>query len=164
MDDEPTRGEEARRNSRKLHAEGSGWTTTKQAAKALGVSPRTVQSYIKRGLLEGRTEGEGVKLTWYVGIDSLNALRAERIAKGEIFRDSSAVDTAEGFAEVMRNLYERLADEAGRAAAAEARLELTERAESSVREERDRLLEETERLRRELEEARRPWWRRMFGG
>jgi hypothetical protein len=41
--------------------------------------------------------------------------------------------------------------------------ELTERAESTIREERDRLLEETERLRQELEEAQRPWWRRMFG-
>ena len=46
---------------------------------------------------------------------------------------------------------------------AEARAELTERAESTVRKERYRLVEETERLRGELEEARRPWWRRMFG-
>jgi hypothetical protein len=43
-------------------------------------------------------------------------------------------------------------------------IELTERAESTVREERDRLLEEAERLRRELEAARRPWWGRVFGG
>ncbi|MDQ4002483.1 MAG: helix-turn-helix domain-containing protein [Actinomycetota bacterium] len=53
----------------------------------------------------------------------------------------------------------------------EGRLELTERAESTVREERDRLLRELEEVRAErrqlqteLEEARRPWWRRLFGG
>jgi hypothetical protein len=47
---------------------------------------------------------------------------------------------------------------------AETRAELTERAESTVREERDCLLKENERLREELDEARRPWWRRVFGG
>src|SRR5215210_2512262 len=31
----------------------SGWTTTDQAAKALGVSPRTVRRFIDRGELEG---------------------------------------------------------------------------------------------------------------
>jgi len=33
-------------------ADSSGYTTTKQAAKALGVSRRTVQSYVRRGELE----------------------------------------------------------------------------------------------------------------
>ena len=63
----------------------------------------------------------------------------------------------------------------------EGRLELTERTESTMREERERLIadlvRERERadqvelearwLRAALEEARkpeRPWWRRMFGG
>ena len=38
----------------------SGWITTKAAAKALGVSRRTVQNYVHRGLLTAREEGEGV--------------------------------------------------------------------------------------------------------
>jgi hypothetical protein len=53
----------------------------------------------------------------------------------------------------------------------EGRLELTQRAESTLREalareqERaDRERDLAERLQEELEEARRPWWRRMFGG
>src|SRR5918993_5121781 len=68
------------------------WTTTKVAAKALGVSPRTVQSYIQRGLLDGRAGGEGVKRAWLVSVDSINALRAERLAQdsGEGFRGSPA--------------------------------------------------------------------------
>jgi hypothetical protein len=51
------------------------------------------------------------------------------------------------------------------------RLELTERAESSLREKRDRLQAELEaerakrrRLSEQLEAEQRPWWRKMFGG
>jgi DNA-binding transcriptional MerR regulator len=160
--------EDTRRNSRKINAEGSGWVTTKQAAKALGVTPRTVQSYIKRGILDGKTQGEGVKLAWLVSIDSLNSLRAQRLAEAdyaETFRGDSPESGAEGFAEVVRNLYERLADEAARASAAEVRLELTEKAESTIREERDRFREERDRLRAELESERsKGFWSRLFGG
>src|SRR5829696_9646455 len=100
MDEEGTR-----RNSRSEDAEvsaPSGWTNTATAGKALGVSPRTVQTYIRKGLLQGKVEGEGVRRTWYVGIDSLNALRARRIAEGDLagFREGSA----EGIAEAMQNL------------------------------------------------------------
>jgi antirestriction protein ArdC len=52
----------------------------------------------------------------------------------------------------------------------ESRLELTERAESTLREQLERERERAElerqraeRLVAELEEARRPWWRKMFG-
>src|SRR4028119_2110130 len=67
---------------------GSGWTTTKQAAKVLDVSRRSVQGYVRRGLLEAREEGEGVNKRFIVSIDSLNALRERRsgeaIAAGEL--------------------------------------------------------------------------------
>jgi transposase len=33
---------------------GSGWTSTKQAAKVLGVSRRSVQGYVRRGILEAK--------------------------------------------------------------------------------------------------------------
>lgn len=53
----------------------------------------------------------------------------------------------------------------------QGRLELEEREESTVREERDRLLRELEeekaerrRLQERLEERERPWRRRVFGG
>ena len=130
-----------------------GWTTTKAAGKALGVSPRTVQSYIKKGHLVGRVEGEGVRRTWYVSIDSLNNLRARRLAEveAESFRESSADHVAEGLAEVMQNLSERLAEAAARAAEYRTRLELTERAESTLREDLDR--ERAER--REVREERK---------
>ena len=151
---------------------GSGWTTTKVAGKALGVSPRTVQSYIRRGLLDGRAEGEGVKRAWLVSVDSINALRAERLAEesGEGFRDGSAEALAESIGEAVQNISTRLAEESAKAARLEERLAITERAQSTVEDEACRLREENERLRSELEglrerpDERRSWWRRVFGG
>jgi hypothetical protein len=150
--------EDTRRSSRNPDAEPSapgGWTNTTTAGKALGVSPRTIQTYIRKGLLQGKVEGEGVRRTWYVSIDSLNALRARRIAEGDAdtFREGSAEQVAEGIAEAMQNLSERLAEEAARAAEYRVRLELTERAESTLREDLQRERERADRL--EGERARR---------
>ena len=148
-------GETIRRNTRNESARVSapeGWTTTKTAGKALGVSPRTVQSYIKKGYLVGRTEGEGVKRTWYVSIDSVNNLRARRLAEvdADAIREGSAEQVAEGIAEVVQNLSERLAEAAARAAEYRTRLELTERAESTLREDLDRERAERREVRDEL--------------
>ena len=149
-----------RRNTPKLSADVSapeGWTTTKAAGKVLGVSPRTIQSYIKKGYLLGRAEGVGVKRTWYVSIDSLNELRARRLAEenAETFRESSADHhLAEGIAEVVQNLSESLAETSARAAEYRTRLELTERAESSLREDLDRERAERREAREELSEER----------
>jgi hypothetical protein len=187
MEEEPTRG-----NPQNTYAEPSaagGWTNTTVAGKALGVSPRTVLSYIKKGLLEGKAEGEGVKRTWYVRIDSLNTLRVQRLAEGNIaesFHENSAENVAEGIAEAMENISARLAEESARAAEFRVRFELTERAESTLREDLERereradqerekveqleqqsqqAQEEAQRLREELEAERsKGFWRRLFGG
>ena len=154
----------------------SGWVTTEVAATALNVSPRTVRDYIRSGDLEAKSEGEGVTKRWLVSIDAVQALRDQRMASGEMPRtrrgdaasDASAASNAVNVAELiaeLRNLEHRL----GRA---EARAELTERTESSlredlerVREERRRHQEEAERLREELEAERsKGFWRRLFGG
>ncbi len=176
MEEEPKR-----RNSQNSYTESSaagGWTNTTVAGKALGVSPRTVLSYIKKGLLEGKAEGEGVKRTWYVSIDSLNALRTQRLAEESIAENFHG-DSAEGIAEVMQNISMRLAEESAKAAEFRIRLELTERAESTLREalererekadqlikERQQAQEEANRLRAELEAERsKGFWRRLFGG
>ncbi len=148
-----------RRNTPKLSADVSapeGWTSTKAAGKAIGVSPRTIQSYIKKGYLLGRAEGEGVKRTWYVSIDSLNELRTRRLAEenAETFRESSADYLAEGIAEVVQNLSESLAETSARAAEYRTRLELTERAESSLRDDLKRERAERREAREELSEER----------
>jgi DNA-binding transcriptional MerR regulator len=166
-------GEDGRGTSQKAGrtpSAGSGWTTTKVAGKALDVSPRTVQSYIRRGLLDGKTEGEGVKRAWLVSVDSINALRAERLAEdgGEGFRDGSAEALAESIGEAVQNISTRLAEESAKAARLEERLAITERAQSTVEEEARALREENERLRCELKGLRekpeeRSWWRQFFG-
>ena len=162
--------------------EGSGWTTTKAAAKALGVSRRTVQEYVRRGELEALVEGEGVAKRYYVSIDSLNVLRERR---SRVAKDASASagvspgtessakpgeERGEGLGEVLRRAIERVETRTAEAADLRARLELTGKAESTLRENLEREREradalqlETERLRAELEEARLSWWRRFFG-
>ena len=185
---------------------GSGWVTTKRAAAALGVAPRTVRDYIRSGKLTGRPEGEGVEKTWYVSIDSIYALREERRQKtrgtdaairrveealtaditagipGELAADDAAERGASSAStpappdhtEVLREALLRLDTRAAEVGDLRARLELTAQAESSLREalEREQAALERERVRadrleqenRDLqEEARRPWYKRLFG-
>jgi FtsZ-binding cell division protein ZapB len=153
---------------------GSGWTTTKQAAKVLGVSRRSVQGYVRRGILEAQEEGEGVTKRFIVSIDSLNALRERRndeaVAAEEFAGASAEVREAANLGtnagEGLRHVVDRLEARTAEATELRVRLEITEKAESTVRaelaEERRRREEaerEREDLRRELQalqEAREP--------
>src|SRR5688572_15672956 len=133
-------------------AEGSsGWVTTDVAAEALGVSARSVRNYILDGALVARKEKEGINERYVVSVDSLHALRDQRKQEGKLqarrrraSRQSEA--TGEGAAEVVREtavdmLRETLTSlEMHMAQNAElrVRLELTERAESTLREELER--------------------------
>jgi hypothetical protein len=133
----------------------SGWVSTQQAARALGISPRTVRWHIEQGNLEAKPEGEGVRRTWLVSIDSLQAFRDVRQGAGDAPRASRATtrgaDIApESSGEAIRVLAERLEEAAARAAEYRVRLELTEQAESTLRAE----LEETRRRREEVERDR----------
>ncbi len=139
----------------------SGWTTTKQAAKVLGVSRRSVQGYVRRGLLEAREEGDGVSKTFYVSIDSLNALRNRRAGEahssGEFAvssqQSSEAANLTETSGESLRHAIDRLEARTVEATELRMRLELTEKAQSTLEEqlaEERRLREEAERERDEL--------------
>ena len=149
-------------------AESSGYITTKQAAKALGVSRRTVQSYVRRGELEAVVEGEGVEKTFFVSIDSLNALRERRRISGEgtpgragVAPGTSAAseiptNAAKGTGELAPELIEVVQDLQYRLGRAEAQVELTARTESTLREQLAREQERADRLEAELREARKP--------
>lgn len=148
--------------------EDSGWVSTKQAAKALGVSRRMVQEYVRRGRLEALTEGEGVSKTYYVSIDSLNALRERRGRRAndasqhdEVSSESSNApeheeSPGEVIGEVLRETIERLETRAAEAAELKTRLELTAQAESSLREALEHERERADRLEAELREVRNP--------
>ena len=185
MDQENTRGNLADAGAESRGS--SGWVTTKVAAEALGVDPRTVRTYINRGELDAKVEGEGVEKTYLVAIDSLHALRVRRgfprKTRAKI-RDKSAevvggAESAEDYTDLVRDLTERLIRLSSETAELRTRLELTVRAESTLQEERDQLRQdrererqerldaqqEAQRLREELEAERsKGFWRRLFGG
>jgi hypothetical protein len=165
----------------------SGWTTTDQAARALGVSPRTVRRFIDRGTLEGRKVTEGIVEAWEVSIDSLYTLRDKRISEGQVRRNvprtseqsHNTRDTMDTSANHVRDLTDRLLRLSFEVGELRGRLELTEKAESTLQEERDYLRAELEREREERREARdeaerlrseleaersKGFWRRLFGG
>jgi DNA-binding transcriptional MerR regulator len=149
---------EGSRNSRK----SSGWTTTAAAAKALNVSPRTIRLYIEKGELEGRLEEGTDKRIWLVSIDSLNTIRAKRGTSGIVPDESPEI--AETVPEAMRELALRLESRAAEAAELRIRLELTEKTQSTVEQERNQLQERVEKLETELEAERsKGFWQRLFG-
>ncbi len=132
----------------------SGWVTTAVAARSLGVSPRTVRWHIERGNLKAKAQGEGVRRSWLVSIDSLHALRGSRQdaaqPPGSIRTEPEVADIASDIpGNAIRELAARLVEEASRASEFRVRLELSERAESTLREEL-----EGERERRERAEER----------
>jgi DNA-binding transcriptional MerR regulator len=144
----------------------SGWVTTQVAAEALGVDPRTVRTYISRGILKAKVEGEGVEKAYSVDIDSLYALRDARKSSGKRPRKVRESSTdAEDFAELIRDLTAQVVARSSEAAELRTRLQLTERAQSSLEEEAQVLREERDRLRAELDAERsKGFWKRLFGG
>ena len=147
-------------------ASGSGWTTTKQAAKVLGVSRRSVQGYVRRGLLEAQEQGQGVNKTFLVSIDSLNALhdrRRHEASEAAKFAEASAEasETANQHTdtgEALRHAIERVEARTAEATELRIRLELTEQAQSTLQEE---LIEERRR-REEAERERDDLRRELF--
>jgi Helix-turn-helix domain len=140
----------------------SGWVSTQQAARALGISPRTVRWHIEQGNLAAKPQGEGVRRSWLVSIDSLQAFRdkrqaAEGVPRGSRAPSEGAEIAARDTGNAVRELADRLAEEAARAAEYRVRLELTEQAASTVRAE----LEEERRRREEAERERDELRRRL---
>jgi Helix-turn-helix domain len=140
---------------------GSGWTTTKQAAKVLGVSRRSVQGYVRRGLLDAKVEGEGVNKRFIVSIDSLNAFSEQRRNEAKTDADfaeasakeKNAANLAENIGEPLRHVIDRLEARTEEATELRVRLQLSETAESTMRQqlaEERRRREEAEREREDL--------------
>jgi len=157
----------------------SGWVTTRVAAEALGVNPRTIRTYIERGDLEAKAEGEGIQKTYLVSIDSLYTLRDSRgyprRSRAQTREKSATADAAEGdLTNIIRDLTAELVQRSEESAELRTRLELTAQAESTLREQLERereradrlegVQDEANRLREELEAERsKGFWRRLLG-
>ena len=139
--------------------------TVTEAARILRVTDRTVRKWLGERTLEGKQDASG---RWHVPQRAVHARLQDRPPRQREDRSEApgAAERADELLGVVRDLERRL----GRA---EARAELTERAESTLREQlrreqerADRSELEAQRLREALAEARkpeRPWWRRLFG-
>jgi len=164
--DDSTRGDDAASN--REAAAHAGWVTTQVAARSLDISPRTVRWHIERGHIEAKPQGEGVRRSWLVSIDSLQAFRDARQRQeqspGGLREEQLSADIAEQPpGNPIRELADRLVEEASRASEFRVRLEISEKAESTLQEElaeERRRREEAERerddLRRELYALREP--------
>jgi predicted ArsR family transcriptional regulator len=165
MNEESTRGQSGQHaadDNREVSAQ-SGWVTTKQAARSLGISPRTVRWHIEQGNIVAEPQGEGVQRTWLVSIDSLQSFRNARQDATELPGSNRtdakhAAIAADTSGSPIRELADRLAEEAARAAEYRVRLELTEQAQSTLegefateRKRREEAERERDELRRELE-------------
>lgn len=124
------------------------------------ISERRIRQMLQEGKLEGHQDDRG---RWHVAQHEVHRLMEERRQRIPAQEPSEG---PQGAAELLDRVF-MLERELGRL---EGRLELEERAESTLREERDRLLRELEeeraerrRLQEQLEVRERPWWRRIFG-
>jgi chromosome segregation ATPase len=136
----------------------SGYVTTQVAAEALGVAVRTVRNYLRDGLLQGKKEEEGITERYLVSVDSVQKLRDQRQREGKSRRSiPSSAAQGQSAAQVVREFAARIQEQAMEIGALRTRLELTERAESSLREdlerERRQLQEDVQRERNERLEA-----------
>jgi excisionase family DNA binding protein len=105
--------------------------TVSEAAKVLGISERRVRQIAQDGKIEGVRTEEGWKLFRY----SVHDFRDHRAAQPPTIRGAAREEPSE-----VREWIERVAALERELGRLEGRLELTERAESTIREERERLL------------------------
>jgi hypothetical protein len=156
-----TRGDNAASN--REDAAHAGWVTTQVAARSLAISPRTVRWHIEQGHIVAKPQGEGVRRSWLVSIDSLQAFRDARQRQGQSpgsFREEqkSADIAAQPPGNPIRELADRLVEEASRASEFRVRWELSEKAQSTLREE----LAEERRRREEAELERNDLRRELY--
>ena len=141
--------------------------TVREAARVLGISDRRVRQLLESGELEGRRDDNGA---WRLYQRSVHARLEDRPARTRGKRSSSRAERPTESPESVREWMDRVIALERENARLEARAELTEQAESTVRESLERERERADRLEQELREARErleeraaPWWRRLFG-
>lgn len=150
--------------------EGEETYSPAEASRVLGrsgrkITERRIRQMLQAGELEGSRDEGG---RWRIPRRVVNQLLTERREREQLRAEP---ESAPGAPESVRELMERVAALERERGRLEGRLELTEQTESTIREERDRLIAELEaeraerrRLAESLEaEQRRGFWSRLFG-
>jgi excisionase family DNA binding protein len=145
-----------------VDVKGEDFYSVEEAAKVLKLTPGRIRQMLRAGELEGVPPAESAGRGWKIPMRAVH----DRERPARIERPQRPLEASERLAELeaeVRDLRYRLG-------LSEGRLELTQKTESTLQAERDRLLEERDRerervedLQRQLEEAQRPWWRKLFG-
>jgi excisionase family DNA binding protein len=145
--------------------------TPLEAGRILGVSDERIRQMVESGELAGEKHGG----RWQVDQRAVHDLLHERGSpRPKTKKAKRTGDDAVQEARDLRARVEQLQRDLGRL---EGRLELTAQTESTIREERDRLLQERDRereraerereraeaLAEELKTSRRSWWSKLFG-
>jgi hypothetical protein len=166
MDGTPQKGPEDQDREAKPAKPGETYTPL-EAGRVLGVSGERIRQLLEAKEIEGeKRAGRWHVFTWSVH-DQLQQRGSPRARRRSRQRSPHSGEDAAREAQELQARVEDLSYRLGRS---EARTELTERAESTVREalererERaDRLEAEARQLREALEASRRGFWSRLFG-
>jgi excisionase family DNA binding protein len=127
--------------------------TVQEAARILRTTERTVRRRLERGDLEGTRDPTTGR--WKVAATSVTAAMPDRPPKAS----QEPPEAPESIREYQERV-EALQRELGRL---EGQRELEAITQSTLREQLERERERADRLEEELRDARRPWWRRMWG-
>jgi|SRR5215208_1299493 len=128
--------------------------TVQEASRILRVTERTVRRRLERGELDGTRDP--ISGRWRVAATSVTEAMPSRPPK----EPDSALEVSESVRN-YRNRVEDLQRELGRL---EGARELEAITLSTLREQLERERDRADRLEEELRDARRSWWRKMFGG
>jgi excisionase family DNA binding protein len=136
-----------------------------EAARILKLTPGRIRQMLRAGELEGVAPDESGERGWRIPMHAVHD--RDRPGRASLEQAPEAAGAPERLPELeleVRELRYQLGLSRGR-------IELTEKAESTLREalarERERAdaeRERAEKLQAELDRARLPWWKRMFSG
>jgi excisionase family DNA binding protein len=134
-----------------------------EAARILRLTPGRIRQMLRAGELEGTSPEASGERGWRIPMHAVH----DRDRPARVGRPSGAPESPERVSELEVEVR-RLEYELG---LSRGRIELTEKAESTLRDalerERERAdaeRERAEKLQAELDRARLPWYRRLFGG
>lgn len=146
--------------------------TVQQAARILRLTEGRIRQKLDHGDFEGARKDERGR--WRIperAVVSERERQREEQRQAQAQPDPLEREVAGSFVELAREMQDRLNEAQRDLGRLQARAELTEQAESTIREERDRLLRErdderrrADELQRELERERsRSFWDRLLG-